>query len=302
MVNVSNQPMITVITPTFNRERFIGEAIESVMKQTYDNLEHFIIDDGSEDNTKELVENYQKKDGRIHYFYQENQGQSAARNIGLKHARGDYICFLDSDNYWFLNKLEKSLTGFQKYPETDILYGDCVAVNEAGDVISRKGMKRHSGYIAPLLLRDNFVSMNTSMVRKRCFEEMGGFEAKDRLSEDYELWLRFSSKYRFYYLPEYLAYYRVMENQISSDKKSRFKANETIILNFLEKYQTSVTSAEARKGLCAFYTRKARYYASIGEKKAALEAIGKAVNHSPGSKAVWRGFFRVLFPKREVTD
>src|SRR5690606_39583229 len=76
------------------------------------------------------------------------------------------------------------------------------------------------------LIHDNFVSMNTTMTRRRCFDEMGGFDSKDRLAEDYSLWLRFSTRYSFLYLPEVLGYYRVMENQISSDKDSRLKANE----------------------------------------------------------------------------
>lgn len=296
MVNLSSQPLITVITPTFNRRRFIGEAIESVINQTYGNLEHLIIDDGSEDNTGELVESYQKKDGRIHYFYQANQGQSVARNLGLKHARGDYICFLDSDNYWFLDKLEKSLAAFQKYPETDILYGDCVIINEAGDEISRKTIKRHSGYIAPLLLRDNFVSINTSMTKRHCFEEMGGMSNKVKVADDYELWLRFSSKYLFYYLPEFLACYRVMENQISSDKRRRFEANEAIIVDFLKKFPEAVTPKEAKEGLSHFYSRKARYYASIGDKRVAWKAILFVFRYSPFSGKPWRSIYRVLFP------
>jgi hypothetical protein len=131
---------------------------------------------------------------------------------------------------------------------------------------------------------------------------MGGMSNKVRVADDYELWLRFSLKYQFYYLPEYLAYYRVMKHQISSDKKDRFKANEKIILDFLDKYPSSVTSTEARKGLGIFYARKARYHASIVEKKTAIQSIVKALTYFPEGLIIWRAFFRVLFPKTLSTN
>lgn len=288
-----SKPLISIITPTYNREDFLGQAIDSVLAQTYQNFEFFIIDDGSTDNTRSLVESY--ADPRIRYYHQENQGQSVARNLGLSMAKGDFICFLDSDNYWFTDKLEKNLNAFESNPEADIVYGDGVSIDEQGNEVSRVNMQRHSGRIAHLMLKDNFVSMNTTMARRRCFDEMGGFSGKRRVADDYDLWLKFSARYNYLYIPEHMSYYRIMDDQISSDKVRRFATNEAIVLDFLRDYPDAVTPDEAKAGLAAFYLRKARHFASVKNRRESYPAIFKALSYQPFSLPVWRGLVKVLF-------
>lgn len=275
--------LVSIITPTYNREDFIAVAIDSVLAQTMPDFELLIVDDGSTDNSRALIETYINKDSRVKYFYQQNQGQSVARNLALKEAKGDYICFLDSDNYWPADRLEKSLAAFAAHPEADIIYGDCITINEHGDIISYDNMKRYSGRIAARLLKDNFISMNTTTTRRKCFNEMGGMSGKRRVADDYDLWLKFSAKYTFQYIPEYLAYYRVMENQISTNKKLRFDTNEKIILDFLEAYPESVTAQEKKEGLSAFYARKARHFAISGNKAEARSALKNLFKINPFS-------------------
>lgn len=285
--------LVTIITPTYNRADFIGIAIESVLRQTIADFELLIVDDGSQDNSKEIIQKYVDLDSRVKYFYQQNQGQSVARNLALEKAQGEFICFLDSDNYWPEERLEKSLAAFKKYPEADIVYGDCITINEKGEIISHDNMKRYSGRIAALLLRDNFISMNTTMTRRKCFNEMGGMSGKRRVADDYDLWLKFSAKYIFQYIPEYLAYYRVMENQISSNKRLRFETNEKIILDFISSYPDALTPKERDCGLAAFYCRKARYYAAHISKKEALSALLRAAQLQPFAANLYRTAFRV---------
>jgi glycosyltransferase involved in cell wall biosynthesis len=285
--------LISIITPTYNREAFLPAAIESVLAQSYKEFELIIVDDGSTDNSRELINAYADKDPRVKYLYQENQRQSVARNYALSIAKGDFICFLDSDNYWPHDKLEKSLKAFEQHPEADIVYGDCITIDEQGNELHRNNMRRYSGSIAALLLKDNFVSMNTTMTRRKCFNEMGGMSGKRRVADDYDLWLKFSARYRFQYIPEFLAYYRVMENQISSNKKLRFETNEKIILDFLAAYPDAVSEYEKKAGLTAFYTRKARHYAA-SDKKEAYKAIRIALGINPFSLGVWRSFAKIV--------
>lgn len=285
--------LISIITPTYNREAFLPAAIESVLAQSYKEFELIIVDDGSTDNSRELINAYADKDPRVKYLYQENQRQSVARNYALSIAKGDFICFLDSDNYWPHDKLEKSLKAFEQHPEADIVYGDCITIDEQGNELHRNNMHRYSGNIAALLLKDNFVSMNTTMTRRKCFNEMGGMSGKRRVADDYDLWLKFSARYRFQYIPEFLAYYRVMENQISSNKKLRFETNEKIILDFLAAFPDAVSKYEKKAGLTAFYTRKARHYAA-SDKKEAYKAIRIALGINPFSLGVWRSFAKIV--------
>ena len=211
-----DKPKVSIITPTWNRADLISEAVESVLAQTWANWELLIVDDGSTDNTREVLAPY-LEDPRIHYFYQENQGQSVARNLALKHAKGAYISFLDSDNRLVPEKLEWALEALASNPDVDIVYGDIITIDEQGNEISRENMRRYSGRIAKYLIVDNCVSMNTAVVRRKCFDEMGGFNTERRVADDFELWLRFSARYSFLYIPKFMAFYRVMDNQISSD-------------------------------------------------------------------------------------
>lgn len=287
--------LVSVITPTYNRAKYVGNAVSSVLAQTSTDLELIVVDDGSTDNTRLALEPL-LTDERVHYFYQENQGQAHARNFALGQARGDYIAFLDSDDLWEPNKLEKQLAAFDAHPEADIVHGDESIIDEQGSVASLRNMKRYSGDITRYLLADNSVSITTALVKRRCFDEMGGFDTSIGVADDYELWLRFSAWYRFHYEPGIVAAYRVMEDQISSDKRRRFAANETIIRRFLAQYGDRLAPADRRWGLARFYCRKARYFAGIGERKEAVASILSAYRQAPLDAAVWRALYRVLVP------
>lgn len=289
----NNNPLVSIITPTFNRSDYLPEAIDSVLGQTYPNFELIIIDDGSTDDTKTLVDSY-LTDPRINYIYQSNQGQSVARNKGIAESKGEFVCFLDSDNAWCPNKLERSVQEFRRFPEADIVYGDIILIDEKSAEIGKGSMKRYSGKITPYLLKDNFVSMNTTMTRRKCFDELGSFNESDRIAEDYELWLRFSTRFEFRYIPEFLGYYRVMDDQISSDKKQRFLGNERLLLNFLEKYPDAVTRQQRRRGLSHFYIRKARYEISIKSFRDAFSDIVKGINYYPWWRGPWRALAKLL--------
>lgn len=285
--------LISIITPTFNRAEFIEQAVKSVLFQTHSNFELLIVDDGSTDDTRELLKPL-LEDQRVRYFYQENQGQSVARNLALAEARGDFVCFLDSDNYWPADKLERQLELFWQHPENDVIYGDVIEVNEKGQEITRKNMRRFSGHIAKHMIRDNCVSMNTAMARRQCFEELGGMSGKRRVADDYELWLRFSARFRFLYVPGYFAYYRVMDDQISSDKTRRFDSNWQIINDFKLEFPDAMSETEFASGFAAFHRRKARYLASQNMKLAAVSEMAKAMRLRPLERSSWRSLGAVL--------
>ncbi|WP_405420007.1 glycosyltransferase [Marinobacter flavimaris] len=289
--------VVSVITPTYNRAEFLPAAISSVLAQTYEDFELIVVDDGSVDHTLKVIKPF-LEDRRVRYFFQENQGQSFARNYALAQSSGEFIGFLDSDDLWCPDKLEKQLKSFNAHPGADIVHGDEALINEQGKVISRKNMRRYSGCITRQLLADNSVSITTALVKRRCFDEMGGFDTSVGVADDYDLWLRFSARYRFHYEPGIVASYRVMEAQISSDKRRRFAANEMIIRNFLMHYGDGLSRQDRRWGLSRFYCRSARYFASIGVRGKAARAIVMAFANTPLSSVVWRSLFRVLVPRK----
>jgi len=289
--------IVSVIVPTYNREKYLRIAMDSVLNQTHKNIELHIIDDGSTDGTRMLVNSYD--DDRIKYYYQANQGQSVARNVGLNNARGDYICFLDSDNLWKLDKLERQIKLMDENPDYQIIYGDNEIIDEHGQVqLSKQTMRRYSGDIMTQLLVANFINFNNVIIKAECFKEMGGMNESTRVADDYELFLKLSTRYKFLYVPETFSQYRVMENQISSNKDRRFQSNFTILNNFINKYGDLMDGKTINYTWCRFYTNRGRYHASVGRLKQAFSDYVTAIGYKPFSKHPWRALAKLVIMGR----
>lgn len=286
---MENSGLVSVITPTYNRREFIVEAIESVLAQTYPNWQMLIIDDGSTDDSIEVIKPY-LKDERIQYFYQENQGQAFARQQALKKAEGEYVAFLDSDNLWLPERLALGVEALKNNHRVDVCYGDLITIDEKGQVISTANMKRYSGWIAPLMMRQNFVSMNTTLIRKHAIDRVGGFRSTVTRGDDYDLYFRIAAESKYLYLAHRLAKYRVMENQISSNKEARFESDLEIIANFTSNYPKAISRIQWLRGMSSRFVNMARYYSSNGEKINGIAFSLKAVLYAPW----WIGSWRVL--------
>lgn len=292
-MTIDDFPLVSIILPTYNRANYLPYSINSVLAQSYDIFELYIIDDGSSDNTVDVVNNY-LNDDRVHYIYQDNQGQSVARNEGLKRAKGDFICFLDSDDLYKPDKLVKQIDILKSNRKIDIVHGDEDLIDKDGRILSKKNMNRYSGMIYEKLLIDNSVSIITVMARKKCFDEMGGFDESIEVGDDYDLWLRFSAKYRYHYEPEYFAQYRIMDDQISSDKKRRFESNRNTIERFLKEHPDLLNKDEIKYIWCQFYIRRGRYFASQNKLKEALCDYRAALHYKFFGFIPWRAIIKLL--------
>jgi len=297
---MNNDPLISVITPTYNRASYLPETIESVLSQNYRNLEHIIIDDGSSDTTRNLVNAYLDK-GKIRYFYQKNSGQSIARNKGLKEAKGEFVCFLDSDDRWLPNKLRKQLNAFLVNPDVDIVYGDYIFIDEQGNEISHNNMSRYSGNITKPLLKDNFVSMNTTMTRTTKLKAISGFNENIEVADDYDLWLRLSVESRFLYIPELLAEYRIMNKQLSSNKSKRFASNEKTLLSFFDSNPNLLNPEERKDALNFFYTRATRHFSHEGNWDEEKKYLIKAFQNNALSRRNYRVLLRCIINKIKLS-
>ena len=137
--------MISIILPTFNRRQFLKQAIESVVKQTIKEWELLVVDDGSDDNSWNIIQEFQ--DQRIYYLYQRNQGVSSARNTGIKLSRFPWICLLDSDDYWHPTKLQKQLEVLERHPQYRMIYTDEIWIRKGQRVNPRKIHRKYCGWI-----------------------------------------------------------------------------------------------------------------------------------------------------------
>ena len=141
-------PQVSVIIPTYNRAHLVGEAIDSVLSQTYDDLELIVVDDGSQDGTRDVVAAY---GSRLTYLHQEHRGVSAARNRGIEEARGNYLSFLDSDDLWLKEKLFLQMESMKLHPETLICYTDEIWIRKGVRVNQMKKHRKYSGMIFEIL-------------------------------------------------------------------------------------------------------------------------------------------------------
>lgn len=220
----SEQPLVSIIMPTYNHGKFIGKATESVLNQTYQNFELIIIDNYSEDNTEEIVASY--KDDRIKYLKFRNNGIIAAsRNQGIKHSRGEYISFLDSDDIWYRSKIEKQLPHFQ-VPEIIGVASDATLVVETPYFRKINFGRSKFGYVDYCyrdVLNCNPIITSSLIVRRMVLNHSGLFdESKDfSFIEDWELWLRMARYGSF----------RVLESPFLSYFVSRKRGYQSSIIS-----------------------------------------------------------------------
>jgi glycosyltransferase involved in cell wall biosynthesis len=185
-------PLVSVVIPTYNRAQYIAETIESVLAQTYPNLEIIVIDDGSTDNTEEVVSKFIPK---IQYIKQKNSERGASRNHGLRLAKGEYISFLDSDDLWLPDKINEELNFFLKNLSVGVVYSDAIQIAAEGNPLKFLKRKTFSGKVTEKLLENNFVSMGAHLIRTDAIRKIDGFREERELSgsEDWEMWIRLST-------------------------------------------------------------------------------------------------------------
>lgn len=186
-------PIFSIVIPTFNRKPFLRKAIDSVINQSFKDWELIITDDGSMDETEDLVKNY--KDQRIKYFYQENKGVANARNNCIKKSNGEYICPLDSDDWWHEDKLKIQTEYFKKYPQYKIFHTQELWYRNGTLLNQKKKHEKPNQIIFPQCLKLCCVSISTAIIHKTIFDELGLFDETLPACEDYDFWLRVSLKY-----------------------------------------------------------------------------------------------------------
>lgn len=238
---MNDLPLVTCIIPTYNRADKLINAIESVLSQSYSNIELLVVDDQSGDNTKKTVEAIIKEDSRVNYLYNPNKGGNNARNYGIIHAKGELIAFLDDDDWWVDTKLEKQINVFQILGSK---YG-VVYCTFARKKVTGKISRRHPGKLSVIkngdilnrLLKRNFITTSTIMVRADVFQKSGMFDPKYKSFQDWELLTRIAKDFHFYYLKEILVQVYESNDSITLDKKGRVLTKLMHLKQFMELYK-----------------------------------------------------------------
>jgi len=209
-------PRVSVIIPVYNGERYIEEAIESVLAQTFRDFELIVVNDGSTDGTQQGLEKYHD---RISVISQQNRGLPAARESGLRTARSPLVAFLDSDDTWLPRKLERQVEFAEAHPEYGIVTTDQLSFTDTGVICQsiKEWYRVYNGYILEKLLFGNWISSSAAMVRRECFEKVHTFGLeRPAYGEDWLMWMQIAAYFPAYFIDEVLVRRRVHPNSMSS--------------------------------------------------------------------------------------
>ena len=199
-------PLVSVVIPSYNSARYVGAAIESVLEQAGVPVEVLVVDDGSKDNTAEVVAAYGSP---VRYLHQANAGVSVARNHGIQESRAKYVAFLDADDTWMPNKLTRQLDALERTPKARLCYAAYVRVDDQLEPLGIQRSSRRGTALEDLLLRGNVVgSICTVIVERALLETVGGFDPALSQCADWDMWVRLARHTEFLYVDEPLVTYR----------------------------------------------------------------------------------------------
>ncbi|MBN1483086.1 MAG: glycosyltransferase [Chloroflexia bacterium] len=280
-----HSPKVSVIISSYNYARFVGEALQSVAAQTWEDYEIIVVDDGSTDETRAAVE---RSGVPCQYIYQENQGAAAARNTGLRAARGEYVNFLDADDLLYPQSLELMAGYLDQHPDVALVYGDAIYFYQDGSGRPTRRFSRGlrtppyppSGNMLEVLVINSVFNPAAGLVRKSRVLDVDGFKRELRYAEDYDLWLRMAAQgYTFAYIDQAVAKYRIHgRNKIFVQPQKRLRS--------LVKIWDQLTQSEAFQALdpqvkALFYMHVAKANIWGGQARSARQALRQALEHNP---------------------
>lgn len=248
--------LVSIIMPAYNAEKYISKAIDSVILQTHSNWELIIVNDGSTDRTSEVVDSY--KDFRIKLINIDNCGVACARNIGLDNVNGEYVAFLDSDDYWIENKLETQLYYMLCNSNLVMTFSDYFSFYGDNMIIQNKQLYPFQiSNPNDRLLVFNYIATLTVMVKASIVFELDGFDKTFFGTEDWDFWIRISKRGEFGYIDKKLAYYREHNEGISKNKRVHLIQEYKVLKKYVLKSGNNVLKKSA---LWFFYLKWANYY------------------------------------------
>jgi glycosyltransferase involved in cell wall biosynthesis len=292
-MTAEREPAVSVIVPLYDTREYVAAALDSVLAQTFDDLEVIVVDDGSTDGGGQIVQEYAVREPRVRYIRRENSGPAAARNAGIEAAHAAAIAFLDSDDLWLPEKLERQLPLLR---DDTVVHSDALVLRDGAQLgEERIGAHFEPGDVFGYLLRETPTApLLTTLVSRELLLEHGCFDASLVGPEDYDLWLRLAAAgVRFEHVPEPLAIYRARRDGLSAD----FVLIASGVLDVYEKL-AAVSSGSRRRALRRRARRQRRFVAfafwergrraiAAGDTAAGRPDLVRAVRTAPGWWKSW---------------
>jgi len=291
-------PAVTVVIPAFNAERHIAEALGSVRDQTLRELEVLVVDDGSTDGTVREVERFFTDDLDLTIVSQTNAGPAAARNAGIRRARGRYCAFLDADDVMLPERLAVQVELLDAEADLGLVHTDLMTFDERGIIhrTRRAFSDPCGGMVLDRLLLDNFITTSTVMAPTERLVEAGMFGEGRRVSEDFELWLRMAARWRVGFVDRPLVQYRRRRGSLSDDKLVTARCALDVVETFWREhpqhrrsrprvYRTSLAEHLATAGAAAY---------AEGSRAGALGYLVQSLWQDPSRRRAWKSLAKAL--------
>ncbi|MFL5804444.1 MAG: glycosyltransferase [Roseiflexaceae bacterium] len=285
-----SSPQISVLLPTYNRAHYLAEAIQSALDQTYPDLEVVVVDDGSTDNTAEVMQRF--SDPRIRLIRQENRGISAALNTAFRTARGPYIAILNSDDRWLPELLAEELAVLRANPDVGLVYARCQAMNPAGQPLARTtGVPaRYPGQMFRSLLYGDHICTIAVLARRAHVEQVGMWDESLIANEDWDLWLRLALVCQFAFVDKILAYFRAHPGRITSTSSERFARLAADRVKVLDKVYARADLPPAALGMrslayCNVYVDIGLRWLKVHDWRESLRSFSRALLLAPNRAA-----------------
>ncbi|MBC8876218.1 MAG: glycosyltransferase [Planctomycetes bacterium] len=286
---------VSVVTATYNYARFLPDALDSVLGQTFTDWEALVIDDGSTDNTEEVIQPY-LNDPRIRYHRTENRGQPAAENTGIRLSQGKFIAFLDADDAWLPQKLERQLPLFSGRPELGVVFSRRQNIDPHGRPLANDEFPPFRGKVFEQMFRQNFVCFSSSVVRREVFESIGFFNEECRHASDYELWQRVTPHYDFDYVDQRLVKYRTGHANLTSHVDNQLLTVLKMTDRFVKEHGDKLPRPLIRQCYAVMYSQLGAT-SRDRSRIAALPWYVRALAMSPGHADAWRGLASLFLPE-----
>ena len=282
--NASNMPTVDIIIPAYNAARYLATALDSVVAQTYTDWRILLVDDGSTDNTPEILAPYREQLGdKLQYIPQPNGGLPAARNRALRESTAEFLALLDADDVWLPDRLEKTMLRFRERPQAGLAYGFVITIDPAGRQLETFATRApvSEGFLAPqIYMRLIDLPCPSITFRRTCIDTVGFFDENLKATEDRDLCLRIALRFEVILVPHIIAFYRTSPASMSTDPERMLRAQ----LQFVEKHfgAPGCGRLQRRIALSRIYKQRAEALAGRNLAWAALKSSLRALAFYPG--------------------
>ncbi len=296
---IKTPPRVSVVITCYNYGPYLPCALDSALGQTWQDIEVIVVDDGSTDNTPDVIKPY-FADSRVRYFRQQNAGQPKAKNRGIAESRGEFIAFLDADDIWFSDKIAQQLPLFAD-PAVGVVYSRRKWIDPQGNEMLGNERILRRGFILDYLFIDNFVCFSSSIIRRFFLEEVGWFDESLPMGIDYDLWIRLAARCKFDFVDEALVKYRTGHANLSKNVWRRYECAQKIMNKSLQNPEigNKLSPWVPDSAWADTWTNMGNYARLQGDRSKARQYLLKAIKIKPLFLPAWKGLMKsAAFPGR----